>query len=109
MSTVVESPTPVVQETAENVQEEEYSYSDYSYSDEEDDKTKGKEAPKEKTEDKREILRQAKEASSKEGGLFSNILKSSKKLFDELSNAGLKTDSQTAQRERVPTRAISYA
>lgn len=54
-----------------------------------------------KVEDKREILRQAKESSSKEGGLFSNILKSSKKLFDEFSNAGLKNDSQSSQKEKV--------
>lgn len=104
MSTLVESPTPTVDENAENAQEEEYSYSDYSYSDEEEPE---KAAPK--VEEKREILRQAKEASSKEGGLFSNILKSSKKLFDELSNAGLKSDSQPTQKERVLLCAFSNA
>lgn len=108
MSTLVESPTPTVDENVENAQEEEYSYSDYSYSDEEEQE---KAAPKAtpKVEEKREILRQAKEASSKEGGLFSNILKSSKKLFDELSNAGLKSDSQSTQKEKVLLCAFSDA
>lgn len=90
-------------ENAENAREEEYSYSEYSYSEEEEEEKEKKEmAPKErKVEEKRDILLQAKEAGSKEGGLFSNILKSSKKLFDELSNAGLKADSQSTQKEKV--------
>lgn len=90
-------------ENAENAREEEYSYSEYSYSEEEEEeKVKKEVAPKErKVEEKRDILLQAKEAGSKEGGLFSNILKSSKKLFDELSNAGLKADSQSTQKEKV--------
>ena len=92
-------------ENAENAREEEYSYSEYSYSEEEEEekeKEKKEVAPKErKVEEKRDILLQAKEAGSKEGGLFSNILKSSKKLFDELSNAGLKDDSQSTQKEKV--------
>lgn len=73
--------------------EEEYSYSDYSY--DESDTVQAKQI----------AFRQSKGSSSKDSNIFSSIFRSSKKLFDELSNAGMKSDSSLRRSERV---IVSY-
>ena len=72
---------------------EDYSYSDYS-SDESDD-----------VQAKQMAFRQSKESSSKDSNIFSSIFRSSKKLFDELSSVGMKSDSSLRRSERV---IVSY-
>ena len=84
-----EQPQPAKQEKEED---SDSSYYSYSYSDEES----------------HNVIREAaaaRKTPSSESNIFSSLLKSSKKLFDELSSAGVKSESAPAEKV-IPSQMV---
>ena len=85
-----EQPQPAKQEKEED---SDRSYYSYSYSDEES----------------HNVIREAaaaRKAPSSESNIFSSLLKSSKKLFDELSSAGVKSESAPSEKKVIPSQMV---
>ena len=48
----------------------------------------------------------ARKTTSSESNIFSSLLKSSRKLFDELSSAGVKSESAPSEKKVVPSQMV---